>query len=360
MGGERFTFRLDEDEYLTGISGRHGWYVDSIRLHTNKRQSPLYGGAAGQRDYAFMAPPGHQIAGLFGRSDWYIDALGVTLRPVATPDAPAVPAGDEALSWMQLIGESEPVAATIAVHRRRVASQADLDALEEEAVAEAIAAYQGAEGEGTADVAVYTQVLDDEAGDGAVAVVMAVAAAIDGGLEIVGDEPGEVAVMVTDAIASDDELAALEAEAVEGAVEALYEDLDETEEDIDLTLYTGVTAEAADGQSYAAVVAIAARVGYGSEAAPDEPAAGRAPRPQDLQRVEGIGPKIAELLTEHSILDLDDLAVASVAHLRDILAGAGKRFRLADPTTWPEQAALGARGLWDDLAALQSRLKGGR
>jgi hypothetical protein len=46
--------------------------------------------------------------------------------------------------------------------------------------------------------------------------------------------------------------------------------------------------------------------------------------------------------------------------LREILAGAGRRFRLADPTTWPEQAALGAKGLWDDLAALQTRLKGGR
>jgi predicted flap endonuclease-1-like 5' DNA nuclease len=260
---------------------------------------------------------------------------------------------------MELIGESEPVAATIAVHRRRIASQDDLDALEDEAVAEAIAAYQGAEGEGTADVAVYTQVLDDETGDRAVAVVMAVAAAADGGLEIVGDEPGEAAVMVTDAIASDDELAALEAEAVEEAVEALYEEMDAAEEDIDLTLYTGVADESEDGQTYAAVVAIAARVSQRPEMAP-EPPADRAPRPQDLERVEGIGPKIAELLIAHNILDLDDLAVASVAHLRDVLAGAGKRFRLADPASWPEQAALGVKGLWDDLAALQNRLKGGR
>jgi predicted flap endonuclease-1-like 5' DNA nuclease len=250
------------------------------------------------------------------------------------------------------------VAATIAVHRRRIVSQDDLDALEDEAVAEAIAAYQGAEGEGTADVAVYTQVLDDETGEGAVAMVMAVAAA-DGGLEAVGDEPGEAAVMVTDAIGSDDELAALEAEAVEGAVEALYEAMDEAEEDIDLTLYTGVADESEDGQTYAAVVAIAARVGRRPETTPESPAV-RAPHPKDLERVEGIGPKIAELLIAHHIRDLDDLAVASVAHLRDILAGAGKRFRLADPASWPEQAALGAKGLWDVLAALQTRLKGGR
>ena len=43
-GGEHHVFTLDEDEYLTGISGRAGWYVDSVRFHTNKRASALFGG----------------------------------------------------------------------------------------------------------------------------------------------------------------------------------------------------------------------------------------------------------------------------------------------------------------------------
>lgn len=360
LGGEHHVFYLDEDEYLTGISGKSGWYVDSIRLHTNKRESPLFGGASGEREYAFNAPTGHEIAGLFGRSDWYIDALGVTLRPVA---APAVLPDDDDSSWMEIISESEPVAATIAVRRRKVASQEELDALEEEAVAEAIAAHEGDDGEGAVDVAVYTQVLDGESGGDTVAVVMAVAAEVDGGLEVVGDEPNEAAVMVTDAIHSDSELAVLEEEAVEGAIEALYEDAGDIEEDLDLTIYTGVTNDDEDGESYAAVVAIASRlVPEQAARAPQSPAASAVsgPRSQDLERVEGIGPKIAELLIAHDIFDLADLAAAPVERLREILGGAGKRFRLADPTTWPQQAALGARGLWDELAALQSRLKAGR
>src|SRR5690606_34290785 len=77
LGGEHHVFYLDEDEYVTGISGRAGWYIDSIQFRTNKRRSPLYGGSGGDRDYSFEAPTGYEVAGLFGRSDWYIDSLGV-------------------------------------------------------------------------------------------------------------------------------------------------------------------------------------------------------------------------------------------------------------------------------------------
>jgi predicted flap endonuclease-1-like 5' DNA nuclease len=348
LGGQHFVFTLDEDEYLTGISGYSGWYIDSICFHTNKRVSPLYGGAGGEREFSFEAPPGYEVAGLFGRSDWHIDALGINLRPLARAEESTV--GDSA-PWMEIVNQGEPIDASVAVRRRKIASQEELDALEDEAVAEAIATFEGEEdGEGVVDVAVYTQVLDDEAAGETIAVVMAVAAETDGGLEIAGDEPHETAVMVTDAITSEDDVAALEAEAVSGAVEALQEEMGEAEEDLDITIYTGVSED--DGQAHAAVVAIATRV------AP-EPSA-RAPRAKDLERVEGIGPKIAELLIEHGIYDLADLASAPVDRLRQILGGAGRRFRLADPTTWPEQAALGAKGLWDDLAALQTRLKGGR
>lgn len=76
--------------------------------------------------------------------------------------------------------------------------------------------------------------------------------------------------------------------------------------------------------------------------------------------MEGIGPKIAELLIAHDIYDLADLAVAPVERLREILGAAGRRFRLADPGTWPEQARLGASGAWDALTELQNKLKAGR
>ena len=78
----------------------------------------------------------------------------------------------------------------------------------------------------------------------------------------------------------------------------------------------------------------------------------------DLKKIEGIGPKIASLLNDAGILTFQQLAGSDVETLRAILDA--PRFRLADPTTWPQQAALAARGAWDELAALQKELKGGR
>jgi predicted flap endonuclease-1-like 5' DNA nuclease len=305
-----------------------------------------------------------------------VDALGVTVRrrmerPAARAAEPGAgeadsdvefDSADEVESWMELAGEGEPVAASVVVLRRVIGSQEELDALEDDALAEAIAAMEGSEdSEGTVDAAVYTQVLDDASGQ-AVAVVMAVAAEPGGGIEAVGDEPNEVAVMVTDAIESEDDIAILEEEAVEGAIDTLLAE-DEDADEVEVTIYSGVTGEGS-GQSHAAVVAIAVKVlapaTDASRGMIDSGDARREPRPKDLELIEGIGPKIAALLIEHGIYDLADLADASIKQLRDILAGAGRRFRLADPTTWPEQAALGAAGAWDRLSALQTRLKAGR
>lgn len=80
----------------------------------------------------------------------------------------------------------------------------------------------------------------------------------------------------------------------------------------------------------------------------------------NLQRIEGIGPKIAEILTAHGITTFADLAEADVTRLREILKEAGPRYRLSDPETWPEQARLAAQGDWEGLFELQGQLKGGR
>jgi len=76
-GGRLSVFILDPDEYVTGISGRSGDRVDSLRIHTNKRTSPLYGGGRGNREYRFDAPPGSQVVGFTGRSARMIDAIGL-------------------------------------------------------------------------------------------------------------------------------------------------------------------------------------------------------------------------------------------------------------------------------------------
>ncbi len=80
----------------------------------------------------------------------------------------------------------------------------------------------------------------------------------------------------------------------------------------------------------------------------------------DLKIIEGIGPKIAELLIADGIDTWQKLADASVERLKEILAKAGERFRLAVPDTWPQQAQLAVDGKWKELQELQDRLDGGR
>jgi predicted flap endonuclease-1-like 5' DNA nuclease len=91
---------------------------------------------------------------------------------------------------------------------------------------------------------------------------------------------------------------------------------------------------------------------------PAEKAEAEAEKQDDLKRVEGIGPKIESVLQAAGILSYAQLADTAPAQLEEILADA--RIRIADPTTWPEQAALAAAGDWQGLELLQSQLKGGR
>ena len=84
------------------------------------------------------------------------------------------------------------------------------------------------------------------------------------------------------------------------------------------------------------------------------------PKADDLDNIEGIGPKIADILNENGILSYEQLADTSVDRLKTILAGAGSRYKLANPESWPEQARLAANRDWDGLDALQKKLAGGR
>jgi predicted flap endonuclease-1-like 5' DNA nuclease len=88
-------------------------------------------------------------------------------------------------------------------------------------------------------------------------------------------------------------------------------------------------------------------------AAPPMPA-----QPDDLKIIEGIGPKISSILQGHGITTFAQLAATDVERLREIMLSVN--LRIADPTTWPEQAALAAAGKRDELQTLQNNLKGGR
>jgi predicted flap endonuclease-1-like 5' DNA nuclease len=79
----------------------------------------------------------------------------------------------------------------------------------------------------------------------------------------------------------------------------------------------------------------------------------------DLEVVEGIGPKIAELLHAAGVHRFRQLSQMTPAQIQPILDAAGPHFKLAVPETWPEQAALAANNQWHALKALQDSLSAG-
>ncbi len=83
-------------------------------------------------------------------------------------------------------------------------------------------------------------------------------------------------------------------------------------------------------------------------------------KPDDLKVIEGIGPKIEGLLNDKGIKTWAALAAKTTDELKAILEEAGERYRLADPSTWPRQAALAAAGSWDELKEYQEFLDGGK
>jgi predicted flap endonuclease-1-like 5' DNA nuclease len=82
------------------------------------------------------------------------------------------------------------------------------------------------------------------------------------------------------------------------------------------------------------------------------------PEPDDLERIEGIGPKVAELLQSAGITTFEQLAQVDVEHLGQILKEVG--LAMINPATWPEQAKLAAAGDWDAFQALQAEVKSNR
>jgi len=81
----------------------------------------------------------------------------------------------------------------------------------------------------------------------------------------------------------------------------------------------------------------------------------------NLKVIEGIGPKIEQLLNENGILTFEQLANAGPETLKGILRSGGSRFfQIHDSTTWSEQSALARDGKWLELGKLQDKLDGGK
>jgi len=85
-----------------------------------------------------------------------------------------------------------------------------------------------------------------------------------------------------------------------------------------------------------------------------------AAEPDDLTKIEGIGPKVQQLLNQAGITTFAELANRTPAQLDEILDAAGSIYKAMDESSWPKQAALAADGKCEELQKLQDELVGGR
>jgi len=91
-----------------------------------------------------------------------------------------------------------------------------------------------------------------------------------------------------------------------------------------------------------------------------KPKAAKADGVDKLNKIEGIGPKIASVLNEAGINTFAELSEKSPEEIREILDNAEGNFKAHNPGTWPKQAGMAAAGNWDELKAWQDELNGGK
>lgn len=96
------------------------------------------------------------------------------------------------------------------------------------------------------------------------------------------------------------------------------------------------------------------------KAEPKKEAAPKTEKPakkDDLKKIEGIGPKIAETLHAAGIVSFADLAASTPEKISEIIAEVRGNHAT---DTWPKQAQMAADGKWDELKAWQDELDGGK
>ncbi len=86
-------------------------------------------------------------------------------------------------------------------------------------------------------------------------------------------------------------------------------------------------------------------------------AAKKAAKADDLKKIEGIGPKIADTLIAAGIATFADLAKSTPESIAELIADIRGNHV---PDTWPAQAKLAAEGKWDELKKWQDELNGGK
>ena len=126
----------------------------------------------------------------------------------------------------------------------------------------------------------------------------------------------------------------------------------------DIEGFSELKEQMAAANTPAPVVAETPKAQPAAAATPAAPKA--AAKADDLKKIEGIGPKIEELLHAASIITFADLSKAEAGALKEILNAAGSRYQMHDPSSWPMQAEMAATGDWDKLKEWQDNAKGGK
>ncbi len=79
----------------------------------------------------------------------------------------------------------------------------------------------------------------------------------------------------------------------------------------------------------------------------------------NLKKIEGIGPKIEELIKNGGIKTWAKLAETDPSVIQGFLDAAGPRYKMHKPQSWPLQAGMAARGEWEALEKWQDEHDGG-
>jgi len=82
--------------------------------------------------------------------------------------------------------------------------------------------------------------------------------------------------------------------------------------------------------------------------------------PNNLQIIEGIGPKMSEFLHGKGISNWTTLSEYDETYIKNLLESEGGKYRIIDPATWPQQAEYAKEGKWDELIEYQKQLTAGK
>lgn len=82
--------------------------------------------------------------------------------------------------------------------------------------------------------------------------------------------------------------------------------------------------------------------------------------PDDLKKIEGIGPKIEQLFYNEGIITYEQMVNMSTKDMKKILQKAGPSFQMHTPGTWGAQALLAKNEEFEELNKWQEILKGGK